>query len=107
MKYFTLPELTHSATALRLGLDNTPSPWATANLEYLVQNLLDPLREAFGKPIVVNSGYRCHELNEAVGGVDGSYHLKGLAADIRALGFDRRENQRLFKHVRELGRQEV
>ena len=53
------------------------------NIEALVANVLDPLREAYGKPIYVNSGYRCEKHNKAVGGVPNSQHLLGQAADIR------------------------
>ena len=82
MKYFTLSELTHSDTAVSLGIDNTATPSAVTNLEMLVSRVLDPLREAWGSPIT--SGYRCPELNEEVGGVEGSYHMDGCAADITA-----------------------
>lgn len=95
MKYFTLDELTSSTTARLRRLDNTPGPREVANLNYLVDTLLDPLREAFGRPIVVTSGYRSEELNRLVGGVTMSYHMRGLAADITALGHDRKENRRL------------
>jgi hypothetical protein len=83
MKHFTLEELTRSDTALRLGIDNTPPPSVVQNLHHLVEVLLDPLREAFGKPIYVNSGYRCPALNTAVGGSRNSQHIQGQAADIR------------------------
>ena len=52
-------------------------------LERLVNRVLDPLREAWGSPIIVTSGYRCPELNARVGGARTSYHLRGMAADIR------------------------
>ena len=84
MKHFTIHELTRSATADRKGIDNTPSKQVIENLTALVDNVLDPLREAWGKPIHVNSGYRCPELNRAVGGAPGSQHMKGEAADITA-----------------------
>lgn len=84
MKYFTIHELTRSATADRKGIDNTPSQQVIENLTALVDNVLDPLREAWGKPIHVNSGFRCPELNRAVGGVPSSQHMKGEAADITA-----------------------
>lgn len=84
MKHFTIQELTRSATATRKGIDNTPSQQVIDNLTALVDNVLDPLREAWGKPIHVNSGYRCPELNKAVGGVPASQHMKGEAADITA-----------------------
>ena len=55
---------------------------ARQNIEALVTNVLDPLRDEYGKPIYVNSGYRCEKHNEAVGGVPRSQHLVGQAADI-------------------------
>ena len=74
MKYFTMTELTASATARRKGIDNTPDMQAKANLTALVSNVLDPLRELYGKPIVVTSGYRSVKLNRAVGGAARSQH---------------------------------
>ena len=68
-----------------------------ANLNYLVDTLLDPLREAFGAPIVVQSGYRNVTVNKLVDGVPTSFHTKGLAADISALSQDRKENARLVR----------
>ena len=82
MKYFTVKELTRSATAQRLGIDNTPPASAVQALNELVDNVLDPLREAWGGPIMVNSGYRCPELNRIVGGTPSSQHQRGEAADI-------------------------
>ena len=84
MKYFTINELCASATALREGIDNRPSKCAYHLLHVLVDQLLDPIREAWGKLIIVSSGYRCKELNELVGGVKNSHHLLGCAADITA-----------------------
>lgn len=95
MKYFTLDEFTNSVTARLRHIDNIPAWPQIANIHYLVDTLLDPLREAFGQPIIVTSGYRSEELNSAVGGVTMSYHCRGLAADITALGHDRKENRRL------------
>ena len=103
MKYFTLQELTASATATRKGIDNTPSPEMTARLTALVANVLDPLREAWGKPIVVTSGYRSPRLNRAVGGAARSQHCKGEAADIRTLSNRRWENRQLYDLIRKLG----
>ncbi len=100
MKHFTLRELTASATAERLGIDNAPTAQAVANLQRLVEHVLDPLREAYGKPIYVNSGYRCAELNRAVGGVATSQHLAGEAADIT--GGNQRENRRLHELIKRL-----
>lgn len=84
MKYFTIEELCQSTTATRLNIDNTPDEEAIINLTALVDNILDPLRERFGQPIMVTSGYRCKILNRAVGGAPGSQHERGEAADITA-----------------------
>ena len=100
MKYFTISELTRSDTALRLGIDNTPDESVVAALEALVRNILDPPREAWGRPITVTSGYRCPQLNRAVGGVSNSQHLSGYAADIST--GDRVLNRRLFQLVQDL-----
>lgn len=82
MKYFTIEELCASETARRRGIDNTPSDEVARRLRELIELLLDALREAWGEPIAVNSGYRCPKLNAAVGGVSTSQHLRGEAADI-------------------------
>ena len=100
MKHFTLKEFVKSDTARRLGIDNTPSPQVEERLRQLVDYVLDPLREAYGKPIYVNSGYRCPALNRAVGGVAHSQHLTGEAADIT--GGNCQENRRLYELLRQL-----
>lgn len=82
MKYFTVSELIRSDTAQQKGIDNTPPPAIKVKLTSLINNLLDPIREAWGGPITVNSGYRCPVLNKAVGGASTSQHQKGEAADI-------------------------
>lgn len=92
MKHFTMVELTRSTTARKLGLDNTPSAEHAANLEMMVAQLLDPLREAWavqcahekwGTPALnVTSGYRGPALNNAVGGSNSSAHCVGYAADL-------------------------
>lgn len=99
MKHFTIEELCRSETARSRGIDNTPTEDVKRNLEALVGNVLDPLREWYGKPIYVNSGYRCPALNKAVGGVASSQHLTGQAADIDVN--DRAENRKLMKHIEE------
>lgn len=103
MKYFTLSELTSSPTARRKGIDNTPNGVQRAALTALVTNILDPLREAYGKPIVVTSGFRCPRLNRAVGGVAKSQHMKGEAADIRTLSDRPSDNKKLFDLIIKLG----
>lgn len=83
MKYFTIQELCHSDTAISLGIDNSPSPQIVKNLSELILRLLDPLREAWGNPILVSSGYRSLRLNKALKHASTtSAHLIGYAADL-------------------------
>jgi hypothetical protein len=82
-KYFTLAELTPSATAKRLGIKNDPTPEHLNNLKLLAVNVLDKVREHFGKPIWVSSGYRSKALNDATPGSSAtSQHCSGEAADL-------------------------
>jgi hypothetical protein len=83
---FTLKELTKSDTATRLGLDNTPGEAEIENLKTLCENVLQRVRDHFGKSVTVNSGYRSPESNAAVGGSKTSDHCKGQAADIEIEG---------------------
>lgn len=99
MKYFTMKELIKSSTADKLGIDNTPTPEASVALSNLVTYVLDPLREMYGKPITINSGYRCPKLNAAVGGAKNSQHMRGEAADITA--GSKEENKKLFELIRD------
>lgn len=94
MKYFTIKELCKSSTATQKGIDNTPNSEIVSNLEQLVDKVLDPLREEFGEPIIVNSGYRSPALNKEVKGAANSQHIFGYAADITANS--KFENKRLF-----------
>lgn len=80
--YFNIKEMTSSQTAELYHIDNTPSKEVVENLKK-VMYILDMVRVHIGKPIFVNSGYRCKRLNEIVGGVQNSMHTKGLAADFR------------------------
>ena len=98
MKYFTLKEFSHSDTAVSLGIDNTIPEQCRANIETLVHCVLDPIREHWGLPIRVTSGYRCPELNDEVGGVEDSYHMDGCAADISA--HDPERNVELMSLIR-------
>ena len=82
MKYFTFDEFAKSDTAYRHAIDNTPPEEAKRNIAALVDSVLDPLREAWGKPIRVTSGYRSPAVNRLVKGVATSMHLTGHAADI-------------------------
>lgn len=100
-KYFTIEELCRSDTAKRKGIDNTPTQGVVDNLNELITNVLDPVREAWGQPIYVNSGYRCKRLNSdpSIKGAKNSQHLYGEAADIDTRkGKDM--NKRLFEYIR-------
>lgn len=84
--YFTTEELIHSDYAEKHNINNTPDTYVSfANLEYL-KLVLDLVRAHVDSPVIVNSGYRCPQVNKAVGGVENSLHLQGRAADIRFVG---------------------
>lgn len=102
MKYFTLKELTKSATAIRNKIDNTPTKEQESNLIQLVENILDPLREEYGKPIIVESGFRNNKVNALVGGSKTSQHLTGQAADIHTVEDTPQENKKLFDLIKKL-----
>lgn len=93
-KHFTIKELCKTNRAL----PNVPDKQVEANLVRLIDNVLDPLRELYGKPIRVNSGYRSPKVNEAVGGAKNSDHLYGFAADITA--GSKSENKILFELIK-------
>ena len=99
-KYFTINELTKSSTAQRLHIDNNPTQEVKDNLNALIDNVLDPLRELYGKPIIVNSGYRSFKLNKAIGGAKNSQHLVGQASDIRTVQNTKESNKELFELIK-------
>lgn len=83
MKYFSISELTHSTKAKELHIDNTPFSYSIIdNLTDLTENLLDSIREMWGEPLIITSGYRSDALNKAVGGSKTSAHRFGLAVDV-------------------------
>ena len=82
-QHFTLAELTASATAQRLGIDNAPPPELVPRLVRTAE-MLERIRSTLGVPVIVTSGYRGREVNQAVGGVTSSDHTQGHAADIVA-----------------------
>ena len=92
-KNFSMEELVVSDTARMKGIDNTPDKEVEARLVQLAQQVLQPLRDSYGKPIKISSGYRCQALNKAIGGVSTSQHLKGEAVDINN---GQIENKKLF-----------
>ena len=100
-KYFSIGELTRSSVARQEGIDNTPPPDAEMRLNRLIDRLLDPLRERWGGPITVTSGFRSPRLNDAVGGVPSSQHVKGEAADITVGSPE--DNRKLFELIRTSG----
>lgn len=102
MRYFTINELCKSTTAERLGIKNRPTDAHEENLRYLVDTLLDPIRELWGAPLYVTSGYRCDMLNTAVGGAHTSAHLYGLAADI-ITGKGKAANSELWRLIKNSG----
>lgn len=85
---FTLEEMTRSETARKLRILNTPPAQEMKNLQILCQQVLEPARKIVGRPLIITSGYRCKQLNKAVGGVANSYHIQGRAADILVNGED-------------------
>ena len=93
MKHFTIRELTKSRTAAKLGIDNTPTPEITRRLNALVDKVLDPLREKFGAPIIVTSGYRSPKVNAATPG----------ASKIRTVSDSREDNMKLLRCLLQSG----
>ena len=87
-EHFSLEEMTKSQTGARKGIDNTPPPEVVENLKLLCENVLEKVRIHFGRPVIVNSGYRGPKLNKAIGGAKKSQHLTGQAADIEVPGVD-------------------
>lgn len=78
---FTLNELVYSVTAEANKIANRPNVKVIANLQKLCENVLQPLRDYLGCPVIVTSGFRCAELNKKIGGKPNSHHLMGYAAD--------------------------
>lgn len=100
MKYFTISELIYSSSYWKV-LWNKTTPEIEQNLTALVAAVLDPLRERYGKPINVNSGFRCKELNRLVKGAVNSQHMRGEAADIDT--GSKTENKKLAKLIVQMG----
>lgn len=95
-KNFTLNEMVKSGTATAKHIDNTPNREQIENLSVLCRDILQPIREAWGEPIVVSSGFRCPKLNSAVGGSKTSQHMTGAAADIHTVSDTKVNNKKLF-----------
>lgn len=98
-EHFNLEEFWHSYVASNNKIDNTPPKEVIENICSLVENILEPLRVKYAKPIMINSGYRCQRLNKKVGGAKNSQHLTGKAADIT--GGSVEENKIIYNILKE------
>ena len=97
----SLAEVTKSATAIRMGIANTPSATHLIALKEVSKNIFQPCREHFGKPLAVTSGYRSEALNEAINGSKTSQHSKGEALDLDADVFGGFSNAKLFNYIKD------
>ena len=88
---FSLDEVIRSATATKLGIDNIPEQEHLDNLQVVIDEIAQPLRDHFGKPVRINSGYRSPALNDAIGGSKKSQHSKGEALDLEIDGVSNME----------------
>lgn len=96
----SLREVIKSNTATRLGIDNTPEPIHLENLKDIAENIFQPVREYFGVPIGISSGYRSKALNRAVNGSPTSHHCKGMALDIDADIYGKVTNAEIFYYIK-------
>lgn len=94
----SLSEMTFSNTAIRHGIDNEPTEEQIAAMQSLAENVLQPVREHFERPLNITSGFRGEELNSRIGGAKNSQHMKGEAADIRVSGVHPR---RVWEFIRD------
>ena len=101
-KNFALSEITHSNTAKRLGIANEPTETHLQNMQNLVDNLLQPLRDAVG-PIRISSGYRNPSLNRAIGGSSSSQHCKGQALDLQFWEMGKMNNKIIYDWILQSG----
>lgn len=89
-----------SRTATRLGLSNSPNEEHVKNMQALAENIFQPLRDYFGVPIHISSGYRSEALNNAIGGSKSSQHCKGEAMDIDRDGYSQPNNAQIFEYIK-------
>ena len=99
-KNLSLKEATKSNTATRLGIKNEPEQWEINNLRAIAENIFQPVRDHFGVPIGISSGYRCKELNTAIGGSKYSQHMIGEALDIDADIYGKVTNAEIFNYIK-------
>ena len=101
-KNLSLNEVIKSNTATRKGIDNTPTEEHLKNLKYLAEKVFQPIREHFGVPIYITSGYRSKALNEAIGGSKTSFHSHGMALDLDQDGRNRGvSNADVFYYIKD------
>lgn len=100
-KNISYKEATHSTTAKRLGIDNTPDADQFSNMIYVAENVFQPLREHFGCPIYVSSFFRSEALNSAIRGSSSSTHMKGEAMDLDADVFGKVTNAEIFHYIKD------
>ena len=100
-KNFSLAEAIKSNTAIKYGIDNNPTEEHLENLKAIAEDVFQPVREHFGKPIYVSSGYRSEALNERIGGSKTSQHSKGQALDLDAQTYGGLTNADLFNYISE------
>lgn len=99
---FTYEEMIKSATASRLKINNIPNKQQKESLKKLAVDILQKIRDKYGKPLIVTSAFRCEKLNKAVGGVKTSQHCKGEAADIRTVSDTIKDNKELFEFIKQM-----
>lgn len=103
MKHFNLSEFFRSSTAAKNGIENEPSIDERAtivrNINLLVDNVLDPVRDVVQAPILITSGYRCSQVNRLVDGVDNSQHMSGCAADFHVKGYNHSMMYEVFLYI--------
>ena len=100
-KNLSLKEAIKSNTATRLGIDNKPEQWEINNLRAVAEKVFQPVRDHFGVPIGVSSGYRSKKLNKAIGGSKYSQHVIGEALDIDADIYGRVTNAEIFNYIKD------
>lgn len=100
-KHISLEEATESPTALRMGIKNVPNAMELEAMKYVAENLFEPIREWYDKPIKINSFFRCVALNKAVKGSLTSGHVLGNSIDIS--GANKIENKKIFDFIKTSG----
>lgn len=100
-KNISYKEATHSTTAKRLGIDNTPDSEQFSNMVYVAENVFQPIREHFGVPIYVSSFFRSEALNKAIRGSSSSTHMKGEAMDLDADVYGKVSNADIFHYIKD------